>query len=189
MRRMTASVLAIALLAVAAPVRAQEAMMSHPVEPRAAVRQGTLLPGRWIAVRRHEAEIELLCAPDCELSVPPGSAIDVGWALPGRDIDWTTSLVVPEGGLRLDARIEDRSTLRNIAYAVLVVGAVLLGATAIVGIATEPEAPEMGWFGSYHSLVFAGIAGVIVLAFGVPGVGLALGFERDAPVIEALPED
>nr|MDQ3031458.1 hypothetical protein [Myxococcota bacterium] len=151
------------------------------------ISRGIAPPGYAIAVEPRGGEARVLCEPDCELSVPPRTELRVGHRR-GAGIEWTGDLRV-DRDLRLDVRIQDHSAIRGFAYALLIVAGVLVGATAIVGIATEPEPPELGWFGGNHALVFAGIAGGIVIALGVPGVGIALAFERDTPALEIVPED
>ena len=162
----------------AAPASAQEGT--------ARVSLGTVMPGLRVAVA-HGDRTEELCAPLCSLEVPWGSRIRAGFARDGAGPDWTEELRVDQN-LRLDVRLGDRSLLRGAGHALLIATGVLLLASAIVGIATEPTPPDLGWFGPSHGLVFAGIAGAIVLVFGVPGVALALGYERDAPTILPVPE-
>lgn len=166
-------------VAIAPVVRAQE---RGPT-----ISRGIAPPGYAIAVEPRGGEARVLCEPDCELTLPPRTDVRVGFRR-GDAIEWATELRI-ERDLRLDVRIQDHSDIRGAAYALLVAAGVLLAATAIVGIATEPEPPELGWFGDRHGLVFAAIAGGIVLALGVPGVGIALAFERNTPALEMVPED
>lgn len=164
------------MLLLATPCAAQDATISR----------GVSVPGYEIVVAPREGAPRTLCDPDCELVLPRGD-VRLGWRR-GAAIEWQRDLLL-DRDVRVDVRIQDLSLLRGAGYALLVTAAVLLGATAIVGIATEPTPPDHGWFGEQHGLVFAGIAGGIVLAFGGPGVGLALAFQHDAPGLDVVPED
>lgn len=167
------------------------AVASAPIaraqERDATLRAGVALPGHAIVVQHGSGEPRVLCEPDCALTLARDAALRVGFRHDDR-IEWRQELRL-ERDLRLDVRLADHSDVRAVAYALLVTAGALLLATAIVGIATEPEPPDHGWFGANHALVFAGIAGGIVLAFGVPGVGIALAFERDTPTLEVVPEE
>lgn len=163
---------------IAPAARAQEA--------GATVTRGIAPPGWAIVVEPAGSEPRVLCEPACELTLPRTTALRAGVRRRGA-IEWVSDIVL-DRDLRLDVRLEDRGDLRGFGHALLVTTGVLLLATAIVGIATEPQAPELGWFGPNHALVFAGIAGGIVLALGAPGVGLSLAFERPIPTFEAVPE-
>jgi len=154
---------------------------------QARVHSGSTPPGYAIVVAPVAGAPVTLCADDCTLELPGGET-RVGWRRADREIEWQTTLALTEE-LRIDIVLEDRSAYRTVAYSLLAAAGILLAATAIVGIATEPERPDMGWFGERHGLVFAGIAGGVVLAFGVPGVALAVAFESDAPAVRAVPMD
>lgn len=160
---------------VAAPARAEE--------PR--IVAGEVLPGWAIAVAPADGVPRVLCEPSCEVALPVGPT-RIGWRREDREIEWQQTIVL-DRDLRVDLRFVDRAAQRHAGYGLLVAAGVLLAATAIVGIATEPRPPETGRFGSRHALVFAGIAGGVVVAFGAPSVALA--FERDPPGLEIVPFD
>jgi hypothetical protein len=149
--------------------------------------QGQVPAGYAVVIQTESDEQQVLCEPDCVLEYPSSSRVRVGWRR-GDEIEWRLEREL-ERDLRLDIRLDDHSEIRGLAYGLLVSTGILLAAAAIVGIATEPQAPELGWFGPNHALAFAGIAGGIVIALGVPGVGLALAFERETPVLENVPID
>ena len=149
--------------------------------------QGQTIPGYWVALGGRAGGV--LCAPHCELTAHSGDRVEVGLARDDADVAWQLSLELDHHDWRIDIVLEDRSAYRTVADSLLAAAGILLAATAIVGIATEPERPDMGWFGERHGLVFAGIAGGVVLAFGVPGVALAVAFESDAPAVRAVPMD
>lgn len=165
-----------ALTLLATPCAAQDATISR----------GVSLPGYEVVVAPREGAPRTLCAPECELVLPRGE-VRLGWRR-GGTIEWRRDLLL-DRDVRVDVRMEDRSLLRGVGHALLVTAAILLGATAVIGIATEPEPPDYGWFGDQHGLVFAAIAGGIGLALGIPGVALSLAFEADAPGLEVVPED
>ncbi|WP_157070363.1 hypothetical protein [Sandaracinus amylolyticus] len=150
------------------------------------VSRGLVLPGYEVVVAPRDGAPRTLCEPSCELALPRGE-VRLGWR---RDdvIEWQREVLLAHD-LRVDLRLEDRSLLRGTGHALLIAAGVLLGAAAIVGIATEPQPPDYGWFGDRHGLVFAGIAGGVVLALGVPGVALSLVFEQDAPGLDLVPVD
>lgn len=151
------------------------------------VRAGRAPPGYAIAIATPDGMPRVLCEPACELAMPRGEA-RIGWRREGGEIEWQRALEI-EGDLRLDVRLEDRSVYRSLGYGIIIAGALLIAATAILGIATEPQPPELGWFGPQHGLAFAAIAGGILLAFGIPGVVLSLVNERDTPALDAIPID
>jgi hypothetical protein len=164
------------------------APVARAQEREVTVAQGIAPGGYSIAVApRGGGEPRVLCEPECALALPRATELRLG-VRRGGDIEWVRDVVL-DGDLRLDVRLEDRSALRQLGYALLIATGALLLATAIVGVVTEPQAPDHGWFGGNHALVFAGIAGGIVLAFGAPGVGFALAFERDAPALDVVPVD
>ncbi|WP_236517790.1 hypothetical protein [Sandaracinus amylolyticus] len=150
------------------------------------VSRGVVLPGYEVVVAPREGAPRTLCEPSCELSLPRGE-VRLGWRR-GDAIEWQRDVHLTND-LRVDLRLEDRSLLRGTGHALLIAAGVLLGAVAIVGIATEPQPPDYGWFGDRHGLVFAGIAGGVVIALGVPGIALSLVFERDEPALELVPVD
>jgi hypothetical protein len=148
---------------------------------------GRVIPGYAVAVAPAEGAPHTMCEPSCELVLPRGE-VAIGWRRDDRPIEWQRTISLVDD-LRLDVRLEDRSALRHAGYGLLIAGGLLLAASAIVASPPPPTRPENGWFGERHGLVFAGIAGGIVIAFGVSGVALALVFERDAPAIDAVPVD
>ncbi len=79
------------------------------------------------------------------------------------------------------------SRRRGPALALLTTAGVLALAAGIVDLVSTPAAPDVGWFGPNHGLVFAAMASGTLLAFGVPGATLAIGFARDAPIVRAVP--
>lgn len=196
----TLALATIALATIAAPARAAaqaddpagsgDATVATATPERGVVTltRGDAPPGFALAVATAgDPETRVLCEPECALSVAAGAEVRVGMRR-GDAVEWQHHLVA-ERDLRLDVRLVDRSALRGAGYALIVATGALLLATAIVGVATEPTPPELGWFGGDHALVFAGIAGGIVVALGVPGVALALAFERDDPAVEIVPAD
>ena len=191
--RWTAGVIAIVTIVVApsfAPslAAAQDATASQDAasSQRATISRGVVVPGYELAVAPRGGAPLTLCAPDCELTLPRGE-VRLGWRRHG-EIEWQRDLFL-DRDLRVDVRVQDFSALRGAGHALLIAAGVLIGATAIVGIATEPEPPDHGWFGQRHGLAFAAITGGIVLALGVPGIALSLLFEQDAPGLELVPED
>lgn len=183
---------AVAVVAIAPRASAQdergEADGAEPAGERGEVRvEGGSAPAGFEIVVAPIAGVPVtLGASGGSLELPRGET-RLGWRR-GDQVEWQSTISLLDD-LRIDVVIADHSGFRTLAYALIVAGGVLLAATAVVGIATEPEPPDVGWFGDQHGLVFAGIAGGIVLAFGIPGVGLALAFERDAPAIRTVPVD
>jgi hypothetical protein len=186
--------LAIAMVAAApcsfpSAAGAQDAPASSETAARetASVERGVAPAGFALVVQPEGGEPRVLCEPECELDVPVGPT-RFGWRRGGRAVEWQRELLL-DVDVRLDVRHEDRALLRGAGHALLVATGVLLMAVAVVGIATEPTPPDHGWFAERHGLVFAAIAGGIVLGIGGPGIGLAVAFERDAPVLEVVPEE
>ncbi len=126
-----------------------------------------------------------LCAPECTLSLE-GGPLRIGLRRGDDGLVWTGTERL-ETDLRLDVVLEDRSLLRGLGHALLTTAGVLALAAGIVGLVSAPAAPDVGWFGPNHGLVFAGLASGLLVGFGIPGAALALGFAHDAPAVRAVP--
>lgn len=160
---------------------------AHADESDVRLSQGRVPAGYALVIEAEDGERAVLCESECVLPYRAETRVRVGLRR-DDEIEWRLEERL-EHDLRLDVSLDDHAELRGLAYGLLVTAGVLLAGSAIVGIATEPQPPELGWFGPYHALAFAGIAGGIVIAFGVPGVGLALAFERETPIIESVAVD
>lgn len=126
-----------------------------------------------------------LCRPECELTLPP-ARYRAGFRVRNGDLQSAHEIQLTQA-IELGVRKEDRSSVRNLGYALLVSTGAMLAATAVVGIATEPFGPTTDWRGEQQGLLFAGISVGIVLLVGVPGTILSLEAESDRLALAITP--